>query len=72
MTPLWHLRQDRADATEVTVTFAATGSGTLVTIIHRGWEQLGSRGPDLRDRNARGWAGLVPHFTAALKGVRHL
>ncbi len=66
LTYLWHLRQDRADATEVTITFAPAGDGTRVTITHRGWERLGSRGPDLRERNARGWAGLVPHYTAAL------
>ena len=61
---LWHLRQDRADATRVEITFAACDGGTAVTIVHSGWERLGSRGPGLRERNGRGWAGLVPHFEA--------
>ena len=62
----WHLRQDRADATEVEIAFAeAGGSGTAVTIVHRGWERLGARGPELRERNVRGWAGLLPHYGRA-------
>ncbi len=63
---LWHLRFDRADATEVEVTFAdGEGGGTAVTIVHRGWERLGALGPERRERNARGWSGLLPHFEAA-------
>ena len=64
----WHLRQDAADATEVEITFAAVGSGCVVTIVHRGWERLGSRGPELRERNVRGWAGLLPRYVAAATG----
>ena len=61
---LWHLRFDRSDATEVEITFEddAAGAGTAVTIVHRGWERLGAEGPGRRERNARGWAGLLPHF----------
>ena len=63
---LWHLRFDRADATEVEITFADEGEGgTAVTIVHRGWERLGAVGPERRERNARGWGGLLPHFEAA-------
>lgn len=62
---LWHLRFDRADATEVEISFAAAPEGTAVTIVHRGWERLGAKGPDRRARNERGWAGLVPHFVEA-------
>jgi len=64
----WHLRQDRADATEVELTFAAAGSGTAVAIVHRGWERLGARGEELRKRNVRGWAGLLPAYVAAAEG----
>ncbi len=64
---LWHLRQDRADATEVEITFSATeGNGTAVSIVHHGWERLGSRGQEGREANQRGWAGLLPHFRAAV------
>jgi len=63
----WHLRQDRADATEVDIRFeAAPEGGTRVTIEHRGWERLGARGPDRREVNRRGWAGLLPHYVDAI------
>jgi uncharacterized protein YndB with AHSA1/START domain len=59
---LWHLRFDRSDATHVEVTFAAEADGTLVRILHTGWERLGA---DRRERNRRGWDGLLPHYRAA-------
>jgi uncharacterized protein YndB with AHSA1/START domain len=62
---LWHLRQDRADASEVEITFRPHGAATTVLIVHRAWERLGARGREVRQRNERGWAGLVPHYVAA-------
>jgi uncharacterized protein YndB with AHSA1/START domain len=59
---VWHLRFDRADATEVEVTFAAAGSGTAVSIVHRGWERLGAKGPERRERNRKGWTGVTEHY----------
>ena len=63
---LWHLRRDRADATEVEIRFLEReGLGTRVEIEHRGWEALGAAGVDWRDRNQGGWATLLPHYVAA-------
>jgi uncharacterized protein YndB with AHSA1/START domain len=62
---LWHLRFDRADATEVEIAFAPAADGTAVTITHRGWERLGAKGPERRERNQRGWGGLIPHYQQA-------
>lgn len=62
---LWHLRFDRADATEVEITFAPAPEGTAVRILHSGWERLGARAAERRERNQRGWAGLLPHYEAA-------
>jgi uncharacterized protein YndB with AHSA1/START domain len=65
---VWHLRFDRADATEVEITFAPSAEpagGTAVTIVHRGWERLGAVADERRERNRRGWGGLVPHYVAA-------
>ena len=63
---LWHLRRDRADATEVEIRFVAAGERrTRVEIEHRGWEVLGSDAAAWRERNGAGWASLVPWFTAA-------
>lgn len=62
----WHLRQDRADATEVEIAFSPAPDGaTQVDIEHRGWETLGERGPGRREANERGWGGVVPPFVAA-------
>lgn len=66
LTYLWHLAQDRADATEVDITFAGDPAGTTVTIVHRGWERLGARGGDLQQRNRRGWTTLLPHYERAV------
>jgi uncharacterized protein YndB with AHSA1/START domain len=66
---LWHLRRDRADATEVEIRFIDCGDATTrVEIEHRGWERLGADGEDWRDRNRGGWATLLPHFEAAVAG----
>jgi hypothetical protein len=64
---LWHLRRDRADATEVEIRFHAQGErATRIEIEHRGWERLGTAGEQWRDRNLAGWQALVPHFQAAI------
>ena len=63
---LWYLRRDRADATEVEITFAARGpSATRIDIHHRGWERLAD-GPQWRERNVLGWESLLPHYVAEI------
>jgi hypothetical protein len=63
---LWHIRTDRADATEVEIRFNGTGDAhTRVEIEHRGWERLGTRGPGWRDANQGGWNGVLPEYVAA-------
>ena len=67
---LWHLRQDRANPTEVEIRFVPLpGSRTRVEIEHRGWERLGDAGVAMRDRNNGGWASLLPHFVRAANQV---
>lgn len=63
---LWHLRRDRADATDVIIRFLPSGTSTRVEIIHTGWERLGADAADWRSRNLGGWTSLLPHFTAAV------
>jgi len=66
---LWHLRADRADATEVEIVFTPDGDGaTEVRIDHRGWERLGTRGDAWRDRNQRGWETLLPWYVDICEG----
>ena len=70
---LWHLRRDRADATDVEIRFLDRGDGsTLVEIVHSAWERLGAEGETWRDRNHGGWATLLPHFVEAAGGRRRL
>jgi hypothetical protein len=63
---LWHIRRDRADATDVEITFSDVGGGaTRVEIVHSGWERLGDDGERWRDANRGGWSSLLPSFVAA-------
>lgn len=62
LTYLWHLRFDRADATEVEVSFIPSGERTDVRIVHRGWERLGAKGPERRERNRKGWSGVIEAY----------
>jgi uncharacterized protein YndB with AHSA1/START domain len=59
---MWHMASDRSDATEVEVTFSGAEDTTRVRIVHRGWERLGTRGEELRERNRQGWEGLLVHY----------
>jgi len=71
ITYLWHLRQDRADASEVDITFTpAHTTGTRMTIEHRGWDRLGARGAHQHELNRRGWDTLLPHFRNAAAAKR--
>ena len=65
----WHIRVDRADATDVEITFTGSGPGsTRVDIEHSGWERLGERGPGWRQTNHGGWRGVIPAYRAACAG----
>jgi uncharacterized protein YndB with AHSA1/START domain len=68
LTYRWHLRQDREDATHVEISFAPAADGTAVTILHSGWERLGAHAAELRERNVRGWSGLLEHYRRACAG----
>jgi hypothetical protein len=62
----WHLRRDRADATEVEIRFVDQGNSTTrVEIEHRRWERLGAEAQTWRDANYGGWSTLIPYFVAA-------
>ena len=66
----WHLRRDRADATEVEVRFVPVErSRTRVEIEHRAWERLGAEGKAWRDRNRGGWSTLLPHYRKAAESA---
>jgi uncharacterized protein YndB with AHSA1/START domain len=63
---LWHPFFDRAEATEVDITFRAVASGTAVRIEQRGFERLGDAGPPRRARTDQAWAVVVEAFAQAV------
>lgn len=64
----WHLRADRADATDVEIAFVAARDGTTrVEVEHRGWERLGAGGETWRSRNEHGWSTLIRHYEEAAR-----
>ena len=66
---LWHLRRDRADATEVVIRFVARDATTTrVEIEHRGWERLGARAEQARAGHDGGWQLPLERFAAAAAG----
>ncbi len=63
---LWHIAQDRGQATDVQLTFVDLGHGrTRLDIVHSGWEALGDEALQWRKANTGGWNGLIPSFLAA-------
>jgi hypothetical protein len=49
----------------VEVAFEPSDEGTAVTIVHRGWERLGAAAEGRRERNRKGWGGVLEHYRAA-------
>lgn len=69
----WHIRADRADATDVEIRFVETAGGrTRVEIEHRGWERLGDRGRSWRRVNKGGWDGVLPSYVAECQRISRL
>ena len=63
---LWHIGQDRSDATEVEIRFVSQDPATTrIEIEHRGWERLGAVGAERRNQNRKGWQTVLPAFQAA-------
>jgi hypothetical protein len=66
---LWHLFFDRSEATEITVTFTGTGTGSRVKLVQTGFERLGDEvGRDRRTRTSRAWIEVTGRYRSALTG----
>jgi uncharacterized protein YndB with AHSA1/START domain/uncharacterized protein YciI len=59
----WHAGQPVESATQVTVTFAAAGEQTLVTLEHSGWEGRADAA-DVYQEYGPGWATVLERFRA--------
>jgi uncharacterized protein YndB with AHSA1/START domain len=61
----WHPgRAEDEEPTEVEVTFVADGGGTLVTLVHSGWERVGDERRESRDAYDSGWPGVLELYRA--------
>lgn len=68
---LWHLFFDRAEATEVEVTFTPVDGRTAVRLEQRGWDRLGAAGIERRDRTRAAWAVITQHYAAMIGRIVH-
>ena len=62
----WHPGHSEETATRFDVTFIPEGSGTLLTLVHSGWEALGEDGQARRDGYDGGWNGVLKRFEEAV------
>ena len=60
----WHPGRDD-EPTEVEVTFAADGDGTLVTLVHTGWERLSEERRAGRASYENGWPLVLERYAAS-------
>lgn len=51
--------------TEVEIRFEPDGAGTLVSLEHRGWDELGARAEEAREGHDGGWQLPLERFVAA-------
>lgn len=60
----WHPGKSETLKTLVKVTFTATDTnGTVVTLVHSGWQVLGAEAEEIRKNYVSGWASnLTQHF----------
>jgi uncharacterized protein YndB with AHSA1/START domain len=64
----WHPgRPGDDEPTEVEVTFASDGDGTLVTLVHTGWERLDEERRSGRVDYDNGWPRVLERYAALAK-----
>jgi uncharacterized protein YndB with AHSA1/START domain len=64
----WHPGYGVENATDITVTFAAEGEQTLVTLVHTGWERMTD--PDAaREEYNNGWPGVLAGYAALVEAA---
>lgn len=63
----WHPGRGPETAQEVEVTFAARGDGTLVRLVHTGWEKLGDAAEEQVRSYDGGWDHVLTRFVEGLQ-----
>ena len=66
---LWHLRRDRADATDVLIVFSPQGEDCCrVSIEHTGWDRLGANATAMATSQPGWLERRAPALRAAAEG----
>ena len=60
----WYPGREPDTAQEVTVTFSGIPTGTLVELVHVGWETLGDKAQATRDGYDTGWDYVLAKYVA--------
>jgi hypothetical protein len=69
----WHPTLEPVAASALEVVFAPADNGTLVTLVHRGWEEFGDQaGSEFRRAYEPGWDAVLIGYdaTSALRSAR--
>lgn len=61
----WHPGRDSATAQELEVVFDAEATGSVVDLVHRGWDALGERAVESRASYETGWDLVLDRFGRA-------
>jgi hypothetical protein len=65
---LWHPFFDRAEATELDITFRAVATGTAIRLEQTGWERLGDAATPRRTRTEGAWSVVTAAFASSSSG----
>ena len=63
----WHPGRTSDTAQEVTVTFSESSGGTIVELVHTGWEALGEKAATARNGYVTGWDFVLGKYLEAVK-----
>lgn len=61
----WHPNKEPRAASTIEVTLTAVDGGTELRLEHRGWEEFGESGHELRENYETGWEPVLAMYVAA-------
>ena len=59
---MWHLFFDPSEATDVSITFRPSATGTAVRLEHTGWDRLGQGAEERRTNTILAWDFLMARY----------
>jgi hypothetical protein len=64
----WNPSREERPRTEIEVTFTEEGDKTRVDLEHRGWQNLGERGGQVRQGYDSAWSGVLAGYSETASG----